>query len=107
MARSRKPNANRPEDWPVRYVREIRDGQMILALSGGTYEIRDSLRADGFRWNAEKKEWWKVADRDEAKRYLQGISNRGITVQSAYNMRANDKRHLHLVGFGRGEDFKP
>lgn len=36
-----------------------------LRLFGNTYEIKEELKASKFRWNAEKKCWYKRFDLNE------------------------------------------
>ena len=35
----------------------------LVWISGNTYPVRDSLKADGFKWSAKKRAWWmSIAD---------------------------------------------
>lgn len=30
----------------------------LVWISGNTYPVKDSLKADGFKWSAKKRAWW-------------------------------------------------
>ena len=39
-----------------------------LRLSGNTFSIKEELKAEGFRWNADKRVWYKVFDENDSER---------------------------------------
>ena len=38
---------------------------ITLFLNGATYQIKEELKADGFRWNPNKKAWYKSYSENE------------------------------------------
>ena len=55
----------------------------LAILTGDTYQVRDSLKSGGWKWDADGKAWVKLvpADADEALverciRMLSGVRNR-------------------------------
>lgn len=48
-----------PQISGVSYIEADRAGQMIIIAQGKVYPNKDQLRAAGFRWDGDRKEWWK------------------------------------------------
>lgn len=45
----------------------------LVWVSGNTYPVKDSLKADGFKWSAKKRAWWMSIADYMAK--VSGVSN--------------------------------
>lgn len=41
---------------------EVKLSKTLIWVSGDTYPVKDQLKADGFRWSAKKRAWWKARD---------------------------------------------
>lgn len=48
---------------------------VVLYLSGNTYGIKESLKADGFRWSPDDKAWYKNFFLDEPNICLEYVKN--------------------------------
>ena len=41
---------------------EVKLSKTLIWVSGDTFPVKDQLKADGFRWSAKKRAWWKARD---------------------------------------------
>lgn len=70
---------------------------IILTISGKTYEVRETLKEDGFRWNPERKVWSKRFEDTDAE-YVENLRNSkwhdfSTTVTKTTEAQAPEKRY--------------
>lgn len=42
---------------------QMTTSKTLVWISGNTFAVKDSLKADGFKWSAKKRAWWMpIAD---------------------------------------------
>lgn len=67
-----------------------------LTISGKTYDFRESLRTDGFRWNPERKVWTRNFADDDTK--LQALKNaceeNGLFTEIRNISNPNERKYL-------------
>lgn len=44
--------------------------QVVTMAWGDTYQIKEELKANGYKWNADNSMWWKVVSAGDAKSEL-------------------------------------
>jgi hypothetical protein len=75
----------------------VHNGEAVLGLTGGTFEVSDQLKKWGFQWNPNDFTWWTIIGREPATRVMENLAAMGLEVVPNPAM----KPHLRLVGFGR------
>ena len=58
-------------------------------VEGDTFPIKDDLKALGFKWDSERRTWWKLGKLDDLREDLEAL---GVEVQQ--NNKANSGRKV-------------
>lgn len=73
-----------------------------VIITGKTYQLRESLRKDGFRWNPDKKQWYQdFKDGDTISHILESYKGSGIytEVKSIDDSRKPERKYWIKEGW--------
>jgi len=58
-----------------------------LWVGGNTYEVRETIKFYGFRWNPQKKEWWRTfSGFSIVPRLVKSLLDKGYRIDLAKNL---------------------
>jgi len=66
-----------------------------LTITGNTFNIKEQLKADGFRWNPNNKSWGKVFDtQDAADDATKRHTHAGVTITASEATDPNERKYM-------------
>ncbi len=55
-------------------IRRTRGGSYIVTVEGRTFDVKDTLKGLGMRWDTDRKNWYKFFDDDgEAREFAENV----------------------------------
>lgn len=71
----------------------------VVELTGNTFDIKEELKACGFKWNANKRVWYKVIEQDEERAYSLAEAYTANGVYGEVHLKSDkDERKYHIKG---------